>query len=238
MRYLWILSLGFYLPYSAKAADQQGVSKSIQKQVFDERFALIGVIAEGDGRGKGIAVIKDHKQNKTHTLKIGEVVPGQTDLTLTRVSRQVAVLHSSLSDIYVGVESATSREIKTSTADSMDSKSDDAKNSNEDNDGENDDASGLFGKWYQSRGPAVLSEGRLSRRSSGKDIDQDTPSSIRGRSERPRFDDSSSDDRETIDSNYGDDQFDPDAPPTKVEYSDEMRLLIDKYLSGDAPVSH
>ncbi len=237
MRYLWILSLGFYLP-TAKAADQQGVSKAIQKQVFDERFALIGVIAEGDGRGKGIAVIKDHKQNKTHTLKIGEVVPGQTDLTLTRVSRQVAVLHSSLSDIYVGVESATSREIKTSTADTTDSKSEEAKDSNEDNDGDNDDASGLFGKWYQSRGPAVLSEGRLSRRSAGKDVDQDIPPPIRGRIERPRFDDSSSDDRETLDSNIGDDSFDPDAPPTRVEYSDEMRLLIDKYLSGDSPVSH
>jgi hypothetical protein len=236
MRHLWIFLLGFYIADSVRAADQRGVSKAIQKQVFDERFALIGVIAEGDGRGKGIAVIKDHKQNKTHTLKIGEVVPGQTDLTLTRVSRQVAVLHSSVSDIYVGVESATTRETRADSLDSKDFTSDYANNSNdEEKDGDDDEASGLFDKWYQNRAPAVLSEGRL-RRASDKETAQDVPSSIRGRSERPRFD--NNDDRNTLDSNASDDRFDPDAPPTRVEYSDEMRLLIDKYLSGEAPVSH
>lgn len=219
MRDIWIrilfISFSCSLSAIAVAADQNVVSKSIQSQSFDERFSLVGVIAEGDGRGKGIAVIKDHKQNKTHTLRIGEAVPGQTDLVLTRVSRQVAVLHGTLADVFVGTDSGAARDSAVKESDG--------------------ESSGLFDKWYQNRAPAVFPPVAEAKTST------DVPSPIRTKNFERKVDaleDVEADDHSNMELDSDDDPFESNSSaPTRVEYSDEMRALIDKYLNGETPVT-
>lgn len=215
------------------ATDQNGVANGIRATVVDERFSLVGVIAEGDGLGKGIAVIRDNQQGKTHTLKIGESIPGQASLVLTKVLRQIVILRGPTSNISVGFNA-------TETGNRDDSKD---KNSgrvavlsgdDEDDDGDAPQgSSGLFEKWYQNRGPAVLNPGSEQARSS-KDFD--IPSPIRSRRIDRAKNGSVEDADSSVSEEISSEEFDDDAPAAKVEYSDAMRNLIDKYLNSSTPI--
>ena len=209
------------------AVDQNVVAKSTHAVLQDERFSLVGVIAEGDGNGKGIAVIRDAKQNKTHTLKIGDVVPGQIDLTLAKVSRQAVILHGAQSDVFVGFNANATKD---STPDKLEPRRVSMNAVNDDDDDEDVEvgagSTGLFEKWYQNRGPAVLN-GMAESPRSVKSLD--VPGPIRskktyGRSAQSDYDDSD------------DDSAYDQTPPTRTEYSDAMRNLIDKYLNSDTPI--
>lgn len=224
----------FLIAERSFAVDQNPIAKSSHNIIQDERFSLVGVIAEGDGNGKGIAVIRDATQNKTHTLKIGESVPGQGDLTLTKVSRQAVTLHGAQADILVGFNANA---VNDSSPEALNPRKIAANSSIDDDDDGGDiesGSTGLFEKWYQNRGPAVLNGMADSPRSIKR---LDVPGPIRsrrsyGRSARTDFDEAGSTDDEDSTPPTNVDQ----SPPTRTEYSDAMRNLIDKYLNSDTPI--
>lgn len=228
MRNLFIFAIGMIGACRGFAVDQAGVTKSLQATVSDDRFSLIGVIAEGDGKGKGIAVIKDSKLDKTYTLKIGDAVPGQIDFVLQKVSRQAAILHGPTADISVGFNATQSKD--GSEGPGVDSNRPNLTRVDDDDDGDPSveyGSTGLFEKWYQNRGPAVLNrvtEGKM-------DPTIDLPSPIRTHT-RYR----SSDDDMNSNGPITPRDDDADQPPTRVEYSEAMRALIDKYLNSNTPI--
>lgn len=228
------------------AVDENVIEKSLRNsrtyQNEDNRFSLVGVIAEGESGGKGIAVIRDLQKDKTHTLKIGEKVPGHPELTLTKVSRQVVVLHGAKSDIFVGTnlnssaKSGDPNELDSEYALDADQKS---MVYEPDDDDEDQETTGLFEKWYQNKGPAVLSpSSEMSNRNRSHaqvgSVDRDLPTPIRSSSdENIHGRDSNSFD----DANASESGDDDQALPTRTEYSDAMRALIDSYLNGDSASS-
>lgn len=215
------------------AVDQNVIAKSTHATIQDERFTLVGVIAEGDGKGKGIAVIRDVIQNKTHTLKVGELLPGQLDLVLSKVSRQAVILHGHQNDILVGFNANTTKDNSTEKPESRgDSVASNSGTGDDYDDTESDSgSSGLFEKWYQNRGPAVLNGMPDSGSVRGLDVPEPIRSSRRySRDVRIGGDDVSSQDSES-------DESTPDStPPKRTEYSEAMRHLIDKYLNSDTPI--
>jgi hypothetical protein len=71
-------------------ADTEPVQKSLH--TLEDRYSLVGVIAEGSAKSKGIAVVKDRDSGKTYTLRVGDVVPDSPGLKLERVSRSLAII--------------------------------------------------------------------------------------------------------------------------------------------------
>lgn len=214
------------------AVEQEVVLKSTHATIEDERFSLVGVIAEGDGKGKGIAVIRDGRQNKTHTLKVGELIPGERDLVLSKVSRQAVILHGNQNDIFVGFNANATRENVSDKPDSKKVSINPLSDDDYDDEGPETGSSGLFEKWYQNRGPAVLN-GRTEAPGAVKSLDIPGPiRSSRGYSHNSKVDD---DDGSSAYSEVDDTAADQ-TPPKRTEYSEAMRSLIDRYLNSDTPV--
>ncbi|MCX6124363.1 MAG: hypothetical protein NTV34_06380 [Proteobacteria bacterium] len=68
---------------------------------IDHRYALVGIIAEGENRGqhratkplsRGVAVLRDLKSNHSVTLRVGDAVPGNSSVILDSVRRNHATL--------------------------------------------------------------------------------------------------------------------------------------------------
>lgn len=129
------------------AVDMQPVSKSLENE--DERYSLVGVIAEGGGKGgSGIAVIKDTQNRKTYTIKVGEPIPADPALRLMSVRRSQAVLEGQGKTIYVGVSSVGYNDDKPTSSQTATMEVESGL--------EAKPSRGLFERWYEGMTSPVL----------------------------------------------------------------------------------
>jgi hypothetical protein len=69
------------------AADNQPIERVIDDSKVMNRVQLVGVIADGSGNNKGIAVIKDTETGRSYAIKTGDSLPGVSHIVLTNVQR-------------------------------------------------------------------------------------------------------------------------------------------------------
>ena len=68
-------------------ADNQPIERGIDDNKVMSRVQLVGVIADGSGTNKGIAVIKDTETGRSYAIKTGDSLPGVRHIVLTNVQR-------------------------------------------------------------------------------------------------------------------------------------------------------
>jgi hypothetical protein len=68
-------------------ADNQPIERGIDDNKVMSRVQLVGVIADGSGTNKGIAVIKDTETGRSYAIKTGDSLPGVSHIVLTNVQR-------------------------------------------------------------------------------------------------------------------------------------------------------
>lgn len=69
------------------AADNQPIDRVIDDSKVMSRVQLVGVIADGSGNNKGIAVIKDVETGRSYAIRTGDSLPGVSHIVLTNVQR-------------------------------------------------------------------------------------------------------------------------------------------------------
>lgn len=69
------------------AADNQPIERGIDDSKVMSRVQLVGVIADGSGTNKGIAVIKDTETGRSYAIRTGDSLPGVSHIVLTNVQR-------------------------------------------------------------------------------------------------------------------------------------------------------